>query len=120
MALAYQVLGGSNRRVRFSGSHIVVREGMKTETQTKCKCKGALFSVQGSRIDEAFGHRIYECDKCHERWKFIDREYEVQVFDGFSNRKHRIKADNYDEAIWKSGISAHPAGYISSVHLVNK
>jgi len=47
-------------------------------------------------------------------------EYEVQVFDGFSNRKHTITAENYDQAVWKSGISSHPPGWISSVHLVIK
>jgi len=77
---------------------------MNTETQVRCKCKGGLFRTEGSRIEEAFGHRIYECDKCHERWKFTSREYEVQVFDGFSNRKHTITADNYDHAVWLSGI----------------
>jgi len=44
---------------------------MKTETQTRCKCKGALFSVPVSRMEEAFDHRKYECDRCHEAWKFI-------------------------------------------------
>jgi len=89
---------------------------MNTETQVRCKCKGGLFRTEGSRIEEAFGHRIYECDKCHERWKFTSREYEVQVFDGFSNRKHTITADNYDHAVWLSGIKNHPSGYISTVH----
>jgi hypothetical protein len=48
------------------------------------------------------------------------KEYEVQIFDGFSNRKHTITAENYDQAVWKSGIAGHPPGWISSVHLVNK
>lgn len=96
--------------------HVELDSIMKNETQTRCECKGALFSVQGSQMEEAFGHRIYECDKCHERWKFTSREYEVQVWDGYSNRKHTITADNYDDAVWKSGIKNHPSGYISTVH----
>ena len=49
---------------------------MKKETDTRCEdCRklgimGALFSVKVSRMEEYLNHRVYECDKCHKRWKF--------------------------------------------------
>ena len=50
---------------------------MKSETDTRCEaCRrrgvnGALFSVPVSRLEEAEGHRVYKCDKCNGRYKFI-------------------------------------------------
>ena len=58
---------------------------MKKETDTRCsemileraaiygyrrECKGALFSVKVSTMEEHLNHRVYECDQCHKRWKF--------------------------------------------------
>lgn len=48
------------------------------------------------------------------------KEYEIAIFDGFSNRKRRIMAESYDDAYWQSGIAGHPPGYISSVTLVSE
>ena len=53
---------------------------MKKETDTRCEdCRkagimGGLFSVKVSRMEEYLNHRVYECDKCHKRWKFTDQE----------------------------------------------
>ncbi len=56
---------------------------MNKETDTRCsECKkkgimGAMFSVAVSRLEEYFGHRVYECDVCHVRYKFITESQEV-------------------------------------------
>lgn len=34
-------------------------------------CKGVLFSVPCSRIEESLGHQVFECDKCHQRYKLL-------------------------------------------------
>ena len=54
---------------------------MKKETGIRCEnCRrkgvkySALFSVQVSKIEESQGHRVYECDKCHGRYKFINSQ----------------------------------------------
>lgn len=46
----------------------------KTEAGTYCPdCPaGAMFSVPVSRLEESLGHRVYECDKCHVRYKFVN------------------------------------------------
>jgi hypothetical protein len=35
---------------------------------------GAMFSVPVSRIEESLGHQVYECDKCHARYKSISNQ----------------------------------------------
>jgi hypothetical protein len=54
---------------------------MKKETDVECAaCKAkkvrprtACFSVKVSRLEEYLNHRVYECDHCHKRYKFIDQ-----------------------------------------------
>ena len=36
--------------------------------------KGAMFAVNASKLEEFYGHRVYECDKCHSRYKYIPKE----------------------------------------------
>lgn len=54
-----------------SGKH------MQSEEQTLCRlkingteCRGGLFKAQISRLEESLGHRVYQCDKCNEKYKF--------------------------------------------------
>jgi len=45
----------------------------QTEEGTFCGqngCKGAVFRVEVSRMEEAFGHRKYQCDKCSTSYKY--------------------------------------------------
>lgn len=50
---------------------------MKKETDVSCGAcrrkgvRGVLFSIPLSRLEESKGHRAYECDVCHGRYKFI-------------------------------------------------
>lgn len=50
---------------------------MQSEEQTLCRlktngteCRGGLFKAQISRLEESLGHRVYQCDKCNEKYKF--------------------------------------------------
>jgi hypothetical protein len=48
----------------------------KDKSGTYCdSCKGgAMFSIPESRIEQAFGHQVYECDKCHAKVKVLPTE----------------------------------------------
>ncbi len=43
------------------------------------------------------------------------KEFELQVWDGFSHHNRRFMAEDYNQAVRMSGISAHPPGWISLV-----
>lgn len=52
-------------------------QDMLHEEQTICRlktngteCRGGLFLVSISRLEEHLGHRVYQCDKCNSRYKF--------------------------------------------------
>lgn len=53
-------------------------EGMTAEENTVCsaivnnaQCRGGLFKVKVSRIEENLNHRKYQCEKCKRTFKFI-------------------------------------------------
>jgi len=35
---------------------------------------GAMFEVEVSKLEAHLGHRVYECDKCHSRYKVSPTE----------------------------------------------
>lgn len=35
------------------------------------KCRGVLFRVTLSRLEEGLGHEGFECDTCHRRVKYV-------------------------------------------------
>lgn len=52
---------------------------MKKETETICKikkngleCKGGLFKVIISKLEDSLNHRVYKCDRCDIKYKFIN------------------------------------------------
>ena len=53
-------------------------KAMNSETNTihqvnGKRCGNILRTVE-SRLEASLGHRIYACDNCHSKWKFMDAE----------------------------------------------
>lgn len=57
---------------------IAIGNTMNSETNTIHQVKGErcgnILRTEESRLEQSLWHRIYECDHCHSRWKFVGTE----------------------------------------------
>lgn len=70
---------------------------MKRETDIFCKCKGILFRVNESRVERSMGHRVYQCDRCKNRFKFGGPCEQTQMFMEMTARLNELAREIVEE-----------------------